>query len=308
MLTSVKNLIAKPLEHALRMYQRRDPKNQDIEPLLRALTESNFLSRRTGAAEHKELESWSTTSSSGLSSAIKHTIQSLQQWSMQPGINAMPASYTHRQMLVGVKLIGPKRVLHIILEDIRQQTAIGGAHIAYDVASALICAPDASREPQPPSLDAAGNMAPPAQRPPSLRDVLKTEAEECRKLQKKDSVLAEIVVRLHRRVEAHLELPQAQAMLQAADMSLALGGDTAALGDAMAAAAAAAGGVQGNGMAVDSVSLDMGMAGVSSDLGLGGSSTNGGGLDTTGDADLFGSLDNSMDVFDGWGDMDMDMN
>ena len=94
-------------------------------------------------------------------------------------------------------------------------------------------------------------------------------------------------------------LPQPQALLQGQDMPLDLSGGAGGLEDAMAVAAA---GVQGDAMAVDGVGLDMGMGSVSSDLGLGAGSA--GGLDSTGDADLFG-LDSSMGMFDGGEGMDL---
>ncbi|KND93570.1 Mediator of RNA polymerase II transcription subunit 5 [Tolypocladium ophioglossoides CBS 100239] len=303
MLSSVKNLIAKPLEHSLRTYQKQDPKNQDIEPLLRALKDSLPLSRRTGGAEHNELESWASSSSTGLAGAVKHTVQGLVQWSMHHGINVMPTSYTHRQMIAACRIMGTGRVLRVMLEEIRHQSEAGSANIVYDVVAALICAPDVTNEPPAAGnlLDAAGNVPPTLQRRLKLREVLRSDAQDCRKLQKKDAALAEIVVRLHRRVEAQMVLPQPQAMLEASDMPLDLSGGAAGLGDAMAAAA----GVQGDGMSVEGVGLDMGLGGVSSDLGLGGPSGSVGGLDSTSDGDLFGGIDTSMDMFNGWDGMDL---
>ncbi|KAL7797476.1 mediator complex, subunit Med5 [Trichoderma ceciliae] len=303
MLASVKGIVAKPLEHSLRAYQRQDPKNQDIEPLLRALKDSLPLSRRTGAAEHQELEMWATSSSSGLSGAVKHLMQALVQWCMHPEMTAMPTSYTHRQIIATLKIVGAHRLLRVILGEIRQQVLTGSGSVVYDVATALICAPNVSSELPPTSglLDETGNLPPLLQRPLTLREVLRMGAGEYRKLQKKDAELAETVVRLHRRVEAQMVLPP-PPMLQAADMQLDLAGDTASLGDSMAAAAR----VQGDStMAIDSVGgLDMGIGGVSSDLGLAGSGNNGG-LDASAETDLFGGLDTDMDVFDGWGGMDL---
>lgn len=245
---------------------------------------------------------WATSSSSGLSGAAKHLIQALVQWCMHPEMTAMPTSYTHRQIIATLKIVGASRLLRIMLEEIRQQILTGSGSVVYDVVTALVCAPNVSNELPPTSglLDEAGNMPPPLQRRLTLREVLKMEAEDYRKLHKKDAELAEIMVRLYRRVEAQMVLPPPPNMLQAADMQLDLAGDAASLGDSMAAA-----GVQTDGtMAIDGVGgLDMSIGGVSSDLGLG--SGNNGGLDASAEADLFGSLDTDMDVFDGWGGMDL---
>ena len=304
MLTSVKNLIAKPLERSLRMYQGSNPKNQDVEPLLQALNDSLPLSRRTGGVDTNELETWmGTAGNTGFAGVIKHQINALVNWGLHPDVNYSVPSYTHRHIMAACKMMGAKQLLRDILEEIRQQSNAGSASIVYDVASAIICAPDLNvdRPVGTNLLDENGNMPPPLQRRATLREALKVEAEDCKKIQKKDAELAEIVVRLHRRVEALMVMPQPQAMLQEADMSLGLGvgGDAGALADAMATTD-----VPDDPMGVDTVGLDMGMGGVSGDLGMGGPSGNGGGLDTSGDADLYG-LSGNMDMFDQWDTMDM---
>lgn len=303
MLSSVKNLVAVPLEHALRAYQKEDPKNQDIEPLLKTLKDNLPLSRRTGGAEHNEMESWASSSGNGLCGAVRHTMQNLVQWSMQPGVNVVPTSYTHRQIMAALSLVGPSKMLRMIVEEIGQQAQTGGTSIVYDVAAALICAPNVTNEAPAMGAGALGpnaDMPATLQRPWTLREVLKTQAEQCGKIHKKDPEAAEIIVRLYRRIEAQMVVPQPQAILQAPGITLDLNADGTDLGDAMVAAA---GGVAGDGMSVSGVGLDIDM-GDMSDLGLGGPS-GAGGLDGTGDADLFGGLDTSMDVFDGWDTMDM---
>jgi mediator of RNA polymerase II transcription subunit 5 len=288
MLSSVRNLVAKPLEHSLRTYQRQDPKNQDIEPLLKALKDSLPLSRRTGGADVGEVESWTSSSSTGLGGALRHTVQGLVQWSMHPSANSLPTMYTHRQVIAAVKIMGAKRALRVLTEEVRAQFEAGGANMVLDIVGAMICAPNVTNEAPPNSqmMDASGNVPPTLQQRLTLREALRLEAEGCRTLQKTDPVLAEIVVRLHRRVEAHMTLAQNQAMLQAPGIQLDLTGGAGGLGDVDALAA----GVGGDGMTVDG--LDMGMGGPGSV----------GGLDATSDGDLFGGLDtSSMDMF-GWGD------
>lgn len=285
MLTSVLNLVAKPLEHSLRAYQRRDPKNVQIEPLLRVLKDSLPLSRRTVGAEHNEMESWSSTPGGGLTAAIKNTVQSLVHWSLRPDMNVMPTPYTHRQMLAGTKALGAKLMLRIILEEVQVQSSEGNAAVVLDVATALLCAPDPAHDAQAGAmqgLDEAGNVPPAPERQASLREALKEAAEGFRKMQKRDPALAEAAVRLHRRVQEQMAPSQAQ-MLPA---ELA-----APLDDSTVQAAAAA---QGDAMQMDGVGLDL-MAGVSGgDLNLG---SGGGGSFDLGD-DIWGSLDGAGDTFD----------
>lgn len=318
MLSSVLNIIAKPLEHALRTYQRREPKSQEIEPLLRVLKDSLPLSRRTGGADHNELEAWTSMPGGGLGAAIQHTMQGFVQWSLHPAVNVMPTSYTHRQVLVGLRVLTARRVLYLILDEVRREGEGGGggggnAHgpgaIVYDVAAALICAPDATNFPQEPPVDLLdGSPPPPTQRRIGLREALRAEAEDCRKIQKTDPVLAEIVVRLHRRVEAHMAVSEAEAILHG-DLVSGLGGLEAAaaaaagsIDDAMVAAAAASAGVggPGEGITVDTVGLDLGLG--AADMGLAGASSAGGSLDLGRDAGgLFDlDMDGSMDI--DWGE------
>ncbi|GKT77595.1 mediator of RNA polymerase II transcription subunit 5 [Colletotrichum tofieldiae] len=222
-------------------------------------------------------------------------------------MDRMPPAYTHRQMLVALKLLGAKRLLQLLYEDIRQQTDTGSGSIIYDVATAIVCAPDVVNTPSNPVnfLDNSGNMPAPVQRKLTLREVLKSDAEDCKRLQKTDMNLAEIVVRLYRKVESQMAVSQAQA-IQADTMlqnDLGLGLDTGAgsLDDAMAAAAANV--AQGDGMSVDNVSLDLGLGGVGGDMGLGGSSNNGGGSLDLGTDDIFSGL-GAGDDFQ-WDNMDL---
>lgn len=304
MLSSVLNIVAQPLEHALRSYQRQDPKSQDVEPLLRAIKSNIPLSRRTGNADHNELESWTSTNGGGLVASIRHTIQGLIQWSQNSALNGMPSPYTHRQLIIALKLLGAKRLLATILEELKQRTEAGSGSIAYDVATALICAPDPTNDPNPlqppviPTLDESGNVPALQQRRTTLRQALKREAEEWKKIQKTDPVMAETTVRLYRRVEAQMVLPQ-EPMLQPVELTL---------GDALAAAAAAVATDGEDGLQLDtSVDLDLGAEG---GLGLGSATlSGGGGLGVLDDHDIFGDMgggsDFNLDNLDGWQDMNL---
>lgn len=307
MLSSVLNIVAKPLEHSLRAYQRQDPKSQEVEPLLRTLKDSIPLSRRTGGADQNELENWSNTPNGGLTTAVRHTIHGFVQWGLQAGINVTPTSYTHRQILAALRMLGAKRVLHLIYEEVRQQSEAGNSSIAYDIAIALICAADVTNSPQVHAvnfMDEPSSVPVPTQRRLSLRDVLRSEAEDCRKLQKTDMAQAELVVRLHRRVEGMMVISQPAETLQAGailqdDMALGLDGGAASL-DSVMAAAAAVGDTQNGGMVVDNVSLDMGMGGMGGDLGL---DTGGAGVSLDMGEDMFSGLSAGGD-FD-WDSMDL---
>lgn len=266
MLTSILNIIAKNLEHSLRWLQRAEPSRQDVEPLSRALRPSLGWERR-GASDHTELETWTATPHGGLTAAIKSTIHFLVHWAANPTMNSNPASYTHRQVLVGMKLLGAKRLLVTIIEEIKTISTSDplNAALVYDVAVAIVCAPD------PGSWDAESNVQP-FQRRLTLREALKAEADTAPKLHKTDEFTANTVTTLWRKVEAQM-LPQ-----------LAL---HETLEGAMDAAAAGMGVVDVGGVVA---ALDIGMGdGLDMHVGLDGS-----GLDTGGMEGGMGEHDHLM--------------
>ncbi|KAK8110423.1 uncharacterized protein PG998_006880 [Apiospora kogelbergensis] len=308
LLSAVLNLVAKPLDHSLRSYQRQNPSSQEVDPLLKAIKDNVKVSRRTGGAGHKEIEQWtSSTQNVSLVSSLRQALQGFVQWGINPGMNIMPTSYTHRQMLVALKVLGPKRFLQVLLEEVKQQTEAGSASIVYDVATALVCAPDVTNIPPPPPPTMLGDptqQVTPPQARVSLRQALRWEAEDFKKIQKSDPVMAEIVVRLYRRVETQMVMPEPPQMLQN-DLSLGIDESAAAsLGDALAAAG-------NDGLVTDDgntgMDLDLGGPG---DMNLDMTSTGSGGLGV-GDDDIFGNLGSLgggadiMDGMDGWDSMDL---
>ena len=276
MLNAILNIIAKNLEHSLRWLQRAEPKRQDVEPLSKVLR-GNLGFERRGASEHTELESWTSTAGGGLAAAVKHTISTLVQWGLNPTIS-LPASYTHRQILVGLKMLGAKGLLKAIIEEVKGQTELGNGSIAIDVAIALICAPDAASWDPGNNRSAIDMMSEgqlqPLQRRMNLREALKMEADNAPKVHKTDVFHAETVIRLYRRVEAQLVVQQ-PVMLAHQDMS----GLDAALDGAMASGGLGGEVDMGNGMGGDDLmsglmgggdsNLDSDMLGFGSGDGMG---------------------------------------
>jgi mediator of RNA polymerase II transcription subunit 5 len=270
MLNTVIGIIAKNLEHSLRWLQRAEPQRQDVEPLSRVVR-GNLGFERRGASEHTELESWTSTAGGGLVVAVRNTISSLVQWGLNPTISP-PANYTHRQVLVGLRMLGAKRLLNAIIEEVKSQTELGNGSIAIDVATALICAPDAASWDPGNSGSAIEMMGegqlPPLQRRMNLREALKMEADNAPKVHKTDAFHAETVIRLYRRVEALLVVQQ-PVMLADDDM----GGLDAGLHRA-ALDAALDGAMAGGGLG-DEVNMGDGMGGDDLMSGLmGGSDSN----------------------------------
>jgi len=132
-------------------------------------------------------------------------------------MNVVPTSYTHRQILTGLRILGAKRLLSAIIEEVKTQTANGSGTIVIDIATAIICAPDADSIPSTNSsqlmnmLDDPSSTPQPLQRRLTLRDALRTETENAPKTHKADVLQAETVIRLFRRVEAMMTVAIPQA-------------------------------------------------------------------------------------------------
>ena len=298
MLSAVLNMVSKPLDHSLRAYQRQEPKSQDVEPLLKALKENLALSRRNGAADHTELEAWTGTANGGLAVALRNTVQASVHWSLNAGPSQMPTSYSHRQFLAALKMLGAPKVLDYILEEVKQQhVGAGQGAVAFDVACALVCAPDVTNSPDNSLVPLADGTAVPMQRRTTLLEALKARAEDWKKIEKTDAALAETVVRLYRKVESQMTIQAPAPVVLPTQLNLDA---STALDEAMAVAAAAAAAAPADSILLDT-SVDLGLDGGGDLSSFGaGSATPAGGLDFQGD-DIFGSLD----PLDGWGDIDM---
>jgi mediator of RNA polymerase II transcription subunit 5 len=214
----------------------------------------------------------------------------LVQWGLNPGININPANYTHRQILVGMKILGARRLLGAIIEEVKAQSELGNASLVLDVASALVCAPESA------SWDSGAGLGDimPLQRRMNLREALKIEVESAPKVQKTDPFHAETLVRLFRKVEGMLLVPHPEQTLALAELHEAI--DAGALDGAMSGMEGLAGGSGIDGLAGGSGMVgDLGMGDPTSDLMHGLMSGTGGDV-----GDLFGG-DHSGGLGDGMG-------
>jgi mediator of RNA polymerase II transcription subunit 5 len=212
---TILSIIAKPLEHALRELRRSAPSRQDIDPLLHAL-QPHLSFKRTAGSHHTELESWTSTHGGGMLASLRNTFQSLVLWSTSPDINMTPASYTHRQVLVAVKMLGARSVIRTIIDEVKLQNQYqnGSGDLAFDIATAIVCAPGATDGLSP----ADGNMLGMYSHQNlsgrlNLREALKLELEEVSKIFPNDPARAETIVRLHRRIEAQLDIGHVSNMI-----------------------------------------------------------------------------------------------
>lgn len=221
---TVLNITARTLEEQLKDVRARHPSRPDIKPILDAL-EPYLSFQRTGNCHRSELESWTThPGGGGLLSSLRNTFQSLVLWSTNPEISMAPPSYTHRQVLAGVRMLGAPRVLRALEEELKLQTEAGSGDLALDIATAIISAPMAEsftvdqllHHPMDSHKDHHNHQhqlpAPSTfLRTPllTLRDALNLDHDNVPRISEKDPLRAEMIVRLSRRVNA-LNAPTAQ--------------------------------------------------------------------------------------------------
>ncbi|PGH16396.1 hypothetical protein AJ79_01727 [Helicocarpus griseus UAMH5409] len=204
-------ITAKSLEDQLKGVRTRHPSRTDIKPILEALEPYHSFQRR-GTARYGEVEGWAANpAGGGIVASIRNTFSSLVLWSTNPEISMTPPSYTHRQLVAGIRLVGAVRVLRGIIDELKLQTETGSGDFALDIAATLICAPlaesfaveRAAFHPLDPSKDAVPRC-------PilTLRDALVLERDSLPKLIDTDTLRAELIVRLNRRVDALATVPR----------------------------------------------------------------------------------------------------
>lgn len=209
---TVLNITGRPLEEQLKDVRTRHQARSDIKPILDAL-EPYLSFRRVGSCCHRsELDNWSAQTAGGLPGSIRNTLQSLVLWSTNSEISMAPQSYTHRQLLAGIQILGATRVLGTLLDEVKQQTEAGSGHLALDIAATIICAPMAE------SFAVDQNSCHPVDSTKeslprcsvlTLRDALALQHENVPRISEKDPLRAEVIVRLWRRVSV-LTAPPSQ--------------------------------------------------------------------------------------------------
>lgn len=222
---TVLNIVSRTLQEQLKDVRNRHPSGSDIKPLLDTL-EPYHSFHRTGSCHHSELESWTGhPGGGGLLGSIRSTFQSLILWSTNPEISMAPHSYTHRQILAGIRILGSCRVLSELIEELKLQTEAGSGPLALDLAATLVCSPlgesfavdqynyhkqhQQQGGQQQHIPESAKEILP---RCPilTLRDALILEYENVPRISEKEPLRAQVIVRLHRRMNALLAPPSPQ--------------------------------------------------------------------------------------------------
>jgi hypothetical protein len=131
----------------------------------------------------------SATSPRGLLVSVCQTFHRLLDWSTSLEVNASPPKFTFKLVSATVHLHGASDVLLVFLNELKMLFGTDKSDAAVDMVASIVCAPF-------PNVPAATHCQ-------SFPDALKNmHANLAKTLKKGDAVAAEIIVRLHQRVQA----------------------------------------------------------------------------------------------------------
>jgi mediator of RNA polymerase II transcription subunit 5 len=183
---TVLSLIAEPLHLQLQAVASDDPQKQMASVTADTLSPYLLLKRKISWMS-EDIQPL-TASPAGLLTSICQTFNQLLDWSTSLEVNTSPPKFSFKLVSAAMHLHGASRVLVVLLKEI--ETLIGTEKIdaGLDVLTSLICAPFPKTKASIQSL--------------SFRDALKIHhANLAKTLKAGDTLLAELIVRLHHRVE-----------------------------------------------------------------------------------------------------------
>lgn len=208
--STILSIVSQPLLSQLKAIRHRHPGRKDVQSMVSTM-QSHADFRRGPFSACPELHSWRKTPGS-LRQAVRTTYQSLITWSVQCALNAsqLPPPYHPRQFIIVEREIGAKALLSILIEELKAQTEHpnGAASVAFDIATAIICAPTTENSPIEVNWIQSPVPAPSPRhaRRLNLRDALRIEYELVTDTIQKDHLEGETIVRLNRLVDAQLAL------------------------------------------------------------------------------------------------------
>ena len=203
--TVVLSIVAQNVTKSLHFIKSKETPSPGADELLEVLKLRQPY-ERSPYSTMAELSSWKAASSETLKSAFRYTLQTLFTWS-----SSILPSYSHKLILTLVRIIGARRALRLIIEELKVQSNDVSA-IALDIATALIAAPSA--EDNLVSTTSGTSKLDSAQQRLNLRDALRIEANNASALLASDPLAAETIARLDARVEAQVAFGTVDKVMQ----------------------------------------------------------------------------------------------
>jgi mediator of RNA polymerase II transcription subunit 5 len=195
-------IVSTPLVFSLQTLISRRPEKSNQANALIAILQPHMHQRRTMVVTRAELDGY-TINGGLLTQAVRQTVRDLAVWAVNGG-NDAPPRYASHLVHCAMKCHTSFKVLHAIVEELRDQTIVGNGSIALDVCVPLVCAPD------PTSYTTIMHMGGtvPQITGRTLHDAIRLRMMEPQKLLQMPTADAEALVRLARRVEAQSAVSQ----------------------------------------------------------------------------------------------------
>ncbi|KAI5289410.1 mediator complex subunit [Ascosphaera aggregata] len=218
----VLQIMSESLENTLKIFWVKHPNQADTISRIIEVLKDHRTYRRSPAVHHSLFNSWSSNSvPGGIVADLISTFSSLVYWSSNTAISLTPFSYTHCELLAALRTVGAVRVLHGIIKELQEQANSGSLDLALDIAASFVVAPTVEtferdqamhKHQQALNENKIGEIIS-AQSSGStlmsLRDALACEHEALSSESiRQDELRAQLVVRLHRRVNALTMPPQ----------------------------------------------------------------------------------------------------
>ncbi|KAF2431865.1 Med5-domain-containing protein [Tothia fuscella] len=207
------SIVSQPLLGKLRDVRRKHAGRKDVESMISMMKSHSDFRRGTFSA-CPELKVWRKSPGS-LRQTVRSTYRDLIHWHASSTINPtqQPPHYHPRLFAIAEGILGAEAVLSILIEELKVQTESpdGAANVAFDIATAIVCAPTTQNSP----IDVNWIQSPVPQPPPrgekrlNLRDVLRLKFNNATEIIQTSLSTAEALVRLHRKVDAQLKLSSA---------------------------------------------------------------------------------------------------
>jgi mediator of RNA polymerase II transcription subunit 5 len=194
---TILSLVGAPISLQLKAISNEDPQKQVASAIMLALEPYMSLNRNFGWTSD-DLQPL-TASSGGLVTAIGVTFHQLLDWSTSLEVNASPPKFTFKFVSAAVQVHGASKVLLILMREIKMLFGTDKFDAALDMLTSIVCAPS-------PGTNTSTHCL-------SFRDALKIfHADLAKTLKAGDTILAELIVRLHQRVEASSAIVPQQEM------------------------------------------------------------------------------------------------
>lgn len=205
---TILSMVAEPLHLQLQAIALEDSQKLLASAIADAL--SPHISLNRNISRTFEDPQFLAASPRGLLPVLRQTFHQLLDWSTNLKVNIRPPKFTFNVVSAAVQLHGSLKVLLVFLKEIKLLLGSDKFHTGLDMLTSLVCAESSNSNVSTRCL--------------SLRDALKIMRTELTKtLKVGDTLFAEALVRLHRRVEAFPTASTRQEM--AMDSTTSIGPD-----------------------------------------------------------------------------------